>query len=608
MRYLQIAEVFDKMELTTKRLELTDLLAGLLRNTPKSEIQKVVYLLQGKLCPDYLGVELGVAEKLALKAVAISAGIEPHRAQEVFDSTGDIGKTAEALLATRIQATLFSEPLVVNRVYEVLEKIAATQGSGSVGLKNRYLASLLNDAAPNEAKHIIRAVTGKLRLGIADYTVLDALAIAYTGDRSNRKILERAYNISGDLGAIAAVVVEKGLPGLLKLRVQVGRPIRPMLAERIETAEQALEKSGRECAVEFKLDGERLQIHKDGSSVTLFSRRLENVTSHYPDVLELVVHHVKAEKSILEAEAVPIDLDSGEYLPFQEIMHRRRKHGIAQAVDDYPIRLNIFDVLYVDGEDFTIVPHRNRRDTLNTLVESDERIQTVPAIVATSAKEIEDFMEQAVDAGCEGVVVKDLESPYRAGAREFAWIKLKREYQTQLTDTLDLIIVGAFHGRGRRAGKYGAFLLACLDESENIYRTVCKIGTGFTDEHLAEFPKLLRPSVLYKKHPMVDSKMDANVWLEPKLVIEIGASEVTLSPIHTAGYGSVRAGSGLALRFPKYMGKIRTDKTPKDATTVTELVAMYAAQSKRVQPTKGKFIDDAKTKRDDISRNYGSAL
>lgn len=589
MRYLKIAEVFDKMELTTKRLELTDLLAGLLRDTPKSVIHKVVYLLQGKLCPDYLGIELGVADKLALKAVALSAGIELHRAQEVFESTGDIGKTAEALLATRIQTTLFSEPLVVNRVYEVLERIAATQGGGSVELKNRYLASLLNDAAPNEAKHIIRAVTGRVRLGIADYTVLDALAIAYTGDRSNRKILERAYNISSDLGAVASVVGEKGLPGLRNLKVQVGRPIRPMLAERIETAEQALEKSGRECAVEFKLDGERLQIHKDGSSVTLFSRRLENVTLHYPDVSELVVHHVKAEKSILEAEAVAINLDSGEYLPFQELMHRRRKHGIAKAMNDYPVTLNIFDVLYVDGEDLTIVPHRNRRDTLNTLVEPDERIRNVPAIVASSAKEIEDFMREAMAAGCEGVVVKDLESPYRAGAREFAWMKLKREYQTALTDTLDLIIVGAFHGRGRRAGRYGAFLLACFDDNENLYRTVSKIGTGFTDKHLAEFPKLLRPSVLRKKHHMVDSKMEANVWVEPKLVIEVGASEVTLSPIHTAGYGSVRPESGLALRFPKYMGKIRADKAPKDATTVTELVAMYAAQSKRVQQTSGEF-------------------
>jgi DNA ligase-1 len=571
------------MEETTKRLELTDLLVDLFKKTPKEVVDKVVYLTQGKICADYVGLEIGVAEKLALRALSMVSGVNVDEVERIYEKEGDIGEAAMKLIERKTQLTLFSEPLTVERVHDTLVKIAKTSGEGAVDTKLRYLASLLNDASPLEAKYIMRTVLGQLRLGVADYTVLDALAITYTGDKDNRDIVERAYNISSDLGEVAKALAEGGLEKVKEFKIQVGRPIRPMLAERLETSKEVLEKLGGKGAAEYKLDGERLQIHKGKNSVLLFSRRLENITSHYPDAIELCKKYIKAREFIVESEAVAVDLDTGEYLPFQELMHRRRKYGIEKAMREYPISLNIFDVIYVDGKDMTSLPYIKRRQELERIVvKENERIRVVPMIIASNIEELERFMEQAISDGCEGLVVKDLSAPYRAGAREFAWIKLKREYRSELTDTLDLVIVGAFYGKGRRTGKYGAFLLASYDRNSDAFYTTCKVGTGFTDEDLDKFPKLLEPYRLSHKHSRVNSKMEADVWFEPKIVIEIIASEITLSPIHTCAMNRVRKESGLALRFPKFTGRIRDDKAPEDATTVKEIVEMYKRQLKKI--------------------------
>ncbi len=277
-----------------------------------------------------------------------------------------------------------------------------------------------------------------------------------------------------------------------------------------------------------------------------------------------------------------INEDSGEYLPFQELMHRRRKYKIDEAMKKYPIAINLFDLLYADGKDYTVEPYRVRREALERIVESTERIRPVPRIITNDPEEIEKYMEQAIADGCEGLVVKDMESPYRAGAREWAWIKLKREYRSELMDTIDAVIVGAFYGKGRRAGRYGAFLLAVYDKDKDEFKTICKVGTGFTDEDLENFYKLLEPHKLEHKPPRVDSKMEPDVWFEPKFVIEVIGAEITLSPIHTCASGVIREGSGLALRFPKYIGRLRTDKAPEDATTVKEVVEMYRSQLRKI--------------------------
>ncbi|MCP8310839.1 MAG: ATP-dependent DNA ligase [Candidatus Methylarchaceae archaeon HK01M] len=582
MLYSVIADTYEKIEGTTKRLEIIDYLVDLFKKTDIDLIDKVVYLTQGKLYPDYMGVEIGVAEKLAIRAIGLATGKDLEKIRIIYKKIGDIGSAAEEVLKSRIQATLFEEQLTVETVYKTLEKIAKTSGPGSLDIKLKHISSLFNNATPKEAKYIVRTITGKLRLGVADYTVLDALAVAFTGDKSNRPVLERSYNLSSDLGAIAETVASEGLESVKRFKITVNKPIRPMLAERLETAQEIVEKLEGRCAAEYKLDGERIQAHKDVSSVTLFSRRLENITGHYPDVRDLVRKNLKADKAIAEAECVAVNLDTGKLLPFQDLMHRRRKYGIKKAMETYPVSLFFFDILYVDGEDLTQKPYSERRKRLEQLITQDDRVKVVPGIYSDDPKEIENFLEEAIVNGCEGLMVKDTKGIYRAGAREFSWIKLKREYRSELGDSFDLVIVGAFHGRGRRAGRYGAFLLTAYDKDVDIFRSVSKIGTGFTDESLEKFPKILAPYKIDHMHARVDSKLEADIWFVPQIIIEVIASEITISPIHTCCMNAIRKGSGLALRFPKFTGRLRDDKAPEDATTVNEILEIYKGQLKRV--------------------------
>ncbi|HEV2390475.1 MAG TPA: ATP-dependent DNA ligase, partial [Nitrososphaerales archaeon] len=546
----------------------------------------LAYLMQGKLRPDYEGVELGIAEKLALRALATASGKTAQEVKDAYVKAGDIGSAAQVLLkggaGRERQGSLVAEPLTLRRVYDSLLSIAKTSGGGSIESKLRELVSLLSDATPVEAKYILRTAMGVLRLGVADYTILDGAAVGLLGDKVHRKTLERAYNVTSDLGFVIGVAAEQGLAGVEKIHLEVGKPIRPMLAERLKSAQEILDQIGKPVAAEYKLDGERLQMHKDVDKVELFSRRLERITSNYPDVVRYVKSYVKSRRAVLEGEVVAINADTGEYLPFQELMHRRRKHGIEEMMKQYPVAVNFFDALNIDGKDITGQPYLKRRAQLVRVVEVTEFTQPVPSKMVETAAAMEEFMELAISEGCEGIMAKKPDGIYRAGAREFGWIKLKREYNTELTDTIDLVIVGAFHGRGSRVGVYGAYLLAAYDSKRKTFPTVTKIGTGFSDADLERFPKLLSQYESQVKPPDVESELVPDIWYRPKVVIETIASELTLSPTYPAAMNTLREGSGLALRFPKFTGKIRDEKGPEDATTVKELVEMYSLQ-KRVQ-------------------------
>jgi DNA ligase-1 len=584
LRYAVIAEAYEKIESTTKRLEMTDLLVDLLKNTPKDIIDKVVYLTQGKICPDFISLEIGVAEKLAIKALARASGRKESEIEEDLPKTGDIGETAQNFMVNKKQATFFQQPLTVQKVYETLDKMARASGSGTVDLKTALLAGLLADATPKESKYIMRTVTGNLRLGIADMTVLDALAIAYGGGKEARELVERAYSISSDLGRVAKTVAEKGLKGIKKFQVLVGEPIRPMLAERLSSPEEILEKLGGRCIAEYKYDGERIQIHKKSDEIVLFSRRLENISSQYPDAIGLIQKHAKAKNAILEAECVAVDTDTGEMRPFQELMHRRRKYGIRKAMEEYPVSLFMFDALYVDGKDLTLEPYPIRRKALEEAIKESERVNIAKYFITNSAKELEKFFLEAIENGCEGLVCKSIaeDSVYQAGARGWLWIKYKRDYKSEMTDTVDLVVVGAFHGRGKRAGTYGAVLLTAYNPDTDIFETVTKCGTGFTDEDLGKLPKMMQKHVIPHRHPRVSSMLEADVWFEPTIVIEILGAEITLSPIHTCAMDTIRKGSGLAIRFPRFTGNYRLDKAAEDATTVEETVEMYKSQLKKI--------------------------
>lgn len=580
MDFKSVIKTFEQMEQTSSRIALTDYLVALLKKTPPGIIDKVTYLIQGKLYPDYEGIELGLAEKMAIRSIANSSGKDKSQIEKIYQKTGDLGDAAGEAMKSKSQSTFFSEPMTVERVYTTFDRVARVVGPGSQEVKLRMISSLLNDATAAEGRYIIKFVMGQLRLGIADYTVLDSLALAFTGDKSNRQVLENAYNVSSDLGTVAKLLATKGLEAVKSMKITLFKPIRPMLAERITTAEEALERMEGKVAVEYKLDGERVQLHKGRDKVELFSRRLEKITSHYPDLVA-AVRSIKSEV-ILEGEVVAINTETGEYLPFQELMHRRRKHGVEEAMENYPVVMNFFDVLYFDGQSTTDLTYLERRKLLKKMIDGikDSRVRLIEQTIAKKSEEIDRFMATAILNGCEGVMIKQISSTYRAGARGYAWVKLKREYRSDLADTLDLVIVGALHGRGRRAGMYGALLLAAYDEKVDMFQSVSKVGTGFTDVHLEQFYKELEQHVIRQRHARVQTGIDMDVWFEPKIVIEVIASEITLSPSHTAALNVLRPGYGLALRFPKFTGKIRDDKKPEDATAVDELVTMYRKQLK----------------------------
>ena len=582
MQFSIIAEMFEKMENTSKRIELTNILVELLKKTPKKIIPNVVYLLQGILRPNFEGVELGVAEKLAIRSISKSSGLPIKKIEDDYRNCGNLGLTASNILKLKTQTTFTAEKITLERVYETLIKIANVEGKGSQDLKMKYISSLLNDATPIEAKFVLNILLGTLRLGIAENTVMDALSIGFTGKKENREQVEAAYNVSSDLGKVAEVIAHEGLDGIKKFQISLFNPIRPMLADRIKSEEDAIKKMPAEFAAEYKLDGERVQIHKQVDKIILFSRSLENITKYYPDIVENIGNSLDVNDGIFEAEIVAINENTGEFLPFQELMHRRRKYKLKEAVLQYPITVNFFDVLYFDGKNCLGLKYSERRKILESSVKENNFAKLVPIAIVKNENQIEDFLENSINSGCEGLMLKILDAPYRAGIRGGNWLKLKREYRNELGDSLDLVVIGAYFGKGRRTGRYGTLLLATYNEEKDNFPSICKVGTGFTDESLDQLYQILSNKVILKKNPRVESEMEADVWFEPELVLEIVASEITLSPIHKTELDIIRKGSGLALRFPKFTGKIRVEKSPEDASTGEEVSSLYKGQTKVV--------------------------
>ena len=583
MEFSIIAEIFERMEDTTKRIELTNLLVELLKKTPKKIIPNAVYLLQGIIRPNFEGVELGVAEKLAIRAISKSSGLSIKKIEDDYKKCGDLGITASNILKLKTQTTFTAEKITLERIYETLFRIAKLGGKGSQDLKMKYISSLLNDATPLEAKFVLKILLGTLRLGIAENTIMDALAIAFTGKKENREQIENAYNVSSDLGKVSLLIATDGIDEIKKFKISLFSPIRPMLADRVKSEKEAIKKMPERFAAEYKLDGERVQIHKQANEVVLFSRRLENITQYYPDIVENVKKSLSVNEGVFEAEIVPVNENTGEFLPFQELMHRRRKYKLEKAISQYPITVNFFDVLYFDKKDCLNLEYSERRKILEKLVNEDEFLKLVPMLLVKNENEIEDFLENSINSGCEGLMLKALDAPYRAGARGSNWLKLKREYRNELGDSLDLIVIGAYFGRGRRTGLYGTLLLGTYNPDKDNFPSVCKVGTGFTDESLDQLYQILSNKITLKKNSRVISEMEADVWFEPELVLEIVASEITLSPIHKTGLNLIRKGSGFALRFPKFTGKIRYEKAVEDASTDEEVLTLYKGQSKSSQ-------------------------
>jgi DNA ligase 1 len=583
--YQTVAEAYRDLEQASGRLVLIDRLAALVAATPAELLPTVCYLCQGLIAPEFAGVDLGLAEKLAIRAVAADTGIGPEQVAASVRETGDLGQAAEQLLTATAGGR--RPGLQVAAVVAALHEIAEAEGPGSQGRKLDLLAGLLGQATPLESRYLLRLVTGNLRLGIGTPTILDALAQVHAGGRANRPVLERAYNICCDLGLVAATLVGGGVAAVEQMQVRPGSPVRAMLAQRLSEPAEILAKLGGQCAAEYKYDGVRVQAHRtaDGT-IELFTRRLERVAVQFPDVVELLAAGLGPREAIVEGEVVAFDPAAGELRSFGEVMLRRRKHGISEAVRDVPVGLFCFELLYADGQDLTMLSYPQRRAALAEAITVSPRLRLTTATQVTTPAALDAAFEQAVTDGCEGLVCKSVrpDASYRAGARGWQWIKLKRDYRTELSDTIDLVVVGAFAGRGRRAGVYGALLLAAYDPVADAFPTVTKCGTGFSDAELAALPARLAPLARPGRPARVDARQQPDVWFEPGVVLEVLGAELTLSPNYTAAWGQIKPDAGLAMRFPRFTGRWRDDKAATDATTTGELIDLYRTAHRTPAP------------------------
>src|SRR3989338_5702704 len=576
MRFSYLSGVLEQLEKVTSGNKMREILSGLLKKNTKENIEAVSYLVLGLIDAEYKDVQTGMADKMVLRAIAVSAGINIEEAGRAFKQKGDIGLVAEKFRTKgdpREDFIIKGNELSVNDVLAGLRKIASTSGKGSQEKKINILASLLRYSSPKEAKYICRICLGTLRLGVAEMTVLDALSIAFSGTKKLRPELEKAYNNSTDIGFVAKTLATKGINEIRKVEVSIGKPIKMMLAQRVKKISEILDRH-RETAAEEKYDGERMQIHKNGNNIIIYSRRLENITHQYPDVVGLAKKQIKARQCIVEGECVAVD-EKGNIQHFQLLMQRKRKHGIAEYVKKVPVAVYLFDLLYLNEKSYLNADYVKRTSALKNIVKETKGFGLARKIITSDADKIEGFFLKALERGCEGIIAKSIskEAVYKAGARAWLWIKWKKEYSEKLRDTFDLVVVGAYFGRGKRSGVYGALLCAAYNDKKDLFETLCRLGIGFTDNELAEMPKMFAKFKITKKHPRIDTEMKADVWFEPKVVIEVLGAELTLSPIHSCAKDFLK-GKGLALRFPRLV-KFRNDKSAEQATTSKEVQDIY---------------------------------
>jgi DNA ligase-1 len=582
LEFARLAHSFEKLEKTSSRLALIGILAELFRSIDSpDEIAKVCYLVQGRVAPFFEALEIGMAEKTVARSIVIAYHSTPEHVFTLYAMLGDLGLVAEQ--ASKEAGTV-SNILGIDDVFQGLKTMAQTAGKGAVEKRIALLADLLKQVDSVSAKYVVRIAVGNLRLGIGDATLLDALATAKFHDTKQRKVLEGAYNKTSDLGLIARTLwqhprEEDALHAVAHLDIQVGKPIRPQLAQRLPDAETIIKKMGV-VDVQYKYDGFRTQIHKDGQQVSIFSRNLEYISPMFPEIIEGTRTQVQADSVILDAEALAYHPASEEFLPFQETMRRRRKYHIEAMVKQLPLKAFVFDILYKDGASLLEKPLIERMKILEETIQSDDILMLTSNHIVRDAKTLSLLFEEAISKGLEGVVVKKLDSPYEAGARNFNWVKLKRHSAGALQDTIDCVLLGYIFGRGKRAALgAGALLVGVYDPKQDLFVTVSKIGTGLSDEEWRSIRERTKGLVVDHKPARVFSLIEPSVWLEPEIVIEVLADEITRSPVHTAG--KVGDEPGYALRFPRLVAFREKDKKPEDATTVEELLEMYVIQGKK---------------------------
>ncbi|MFI5265215.1 MAG: ATP-dependent DNA ligase [Candidatus Levyibacteriota bacterium] len=587
MKFKELSVYLQKLEKTSSRNDMILILSDLFKAVPAAEFDHVMYLLQGRVAPLFVALEFGMADKMVLRAIARACNIDQKKVDDEFQKIGDLGEVAEKL---KHESRSKSQELSVGEVFKVLEQVAKTGGAGSVEKKIDLLSNLFKDLDFLSVRFVARIPVAKLRLGFSDMTVLDSLSWMLTGNKSLRPEIERAYNIRPDLGIVGKIIKEHGIKGVKKVLPAVFTPILMARAERLSSGKEIIDKIGK-CAIEPKFDGFRLQAHFDGKEVKLFTRNLEEVTFMYPDIEAGIREQINAKEVVLEGEAIAYNPDTNEYLPFQLTAQRKRKYDIAEMAKKIPLKLMVFDVLYLNGKNFIPEPYTKRREAASKIIKEGKTIYQAEEQVLGEAKEVENFFDDAISHGLEGILAKKLDGTYQAGARGWNWIKLKRSYQSKLNDTVDCVVMGYYAGRGKRTGfGLGAFLIGIYDEKQDKFMTIAKIGTGLTDDEWrtlharAQKIKATHKPALYE----VDKWLEPDVWVNPEIVVEIKADELTRSPVHTAGrtMKASKSGSafdvdvpGYALRFPR-LERFRDDKKANDCTTLREIEEMFKLQKK----------------------------
>ncbi|MBI5123034.1 ATP-dependent DNA ligase [Candidatus Roizmanbacteria bacterium] len=590
MKFSELAIYFEKIEKNSSRLEITRILAELFKSLSSQEIEKVVYLLQGRVGPAYEGIDFGMAERTIIKSAMSALNIDRNYFEKEFKKSGDLGQTVESF--KKLYTSFEEKDMEVLVVFDFFYRLATASGTGSQEVKISLLAQLIRQLGPLSGRYLVRLPTGIIRLGFSDMTILDAYSWMLKGNKSLRPIIESAYHVRPDLGFIGKTLKERGLNGLKEIEPKVFTPIIMMKAERMSSASEIIKQIGK-CLVEPKFDGFRLQVHykkskiknpndklnpksKDQNEIKLFSRSLEDVTYMYPDIVEGVKREVKADELIIEGEAIGYNPITGEFLPFQETVQRKRKYDIKEKAIKVPLKLFAFELLYLNGRNFIKTPFIERRKALEQSIKKSKNINEQIIIVddqeeVEKENRLEEIFDKAVNKKLEGVIAKKIDGIYQPGARGWNWIKYKRSYSSKINDTIDCLVMGYDLGKGKRTDfGMGAFLVGVYDRDKDQFVTVAKIGTGLTDEEWKEL-NLKSKIQMTKSKPnnyLVDKMMECDVWISPRIVVEIRADEITKSPTHTAG---------LALRFPR-LERFRDDKTPQETTSLKEVEKMFKSQ------------------------------
>jgi DNA ligase-1 len=561
MKYATLADVYEKLESISGKLEKTHIISKLLIETSEELLPKVVLLIDGRVFPSWSEEELGVANQLMIKAIAKSYGIRLEDVVKNFKKSGDLGKAAEELAAKRKQVILGKKELTIEKVFENLQLIARQDGGGSQERKLNLITELLAHSSHKEAKYIVRTVLSELRIGVAEGILRDAIAEAF---KVSPEDVENAWFLNPDYGEIARITKEKGKAGLEKVKIELGKPIMVLLAEKAPSLKDAIE-SFDKVALEYKYDGARFLIHKNEEKILIFTRRFENVTKAFPDVVEACKKSLNAKNCIVDGEAVAINSKTKRPMSFQALSQRiKRKYDIQESIKEIPVQLNLFDIVYLNGETLFDSALEKRREVLKDIVkEIPGKVQLAKQLVTKDLKKADEFYKEALKAGHEGVIVKNLEAKYQPGRRVAGgWLKVK-----PVMESLDLVITGATWGTGKRTGWLGSYILACRDPDTGKFLECGMLGTGVKEKKtnpedftLLEMTKLLKP--------YVESEKENEVKIKPKVVVEVAYEEIQKSPTYSSGW---------ALRFPRFV-RIRWDKSAEEADDLERIKKLYEIQ------------------------------